>query len=302
MNIHRKSAQAFGVAFALAAWRAPDHHRAPGPEGPAMVGSEPRAIGSSPVHPSWSGDVASLLSGTLVPAGAATMRRERRAGEHGEPLWLVATASATATSEEEEAPSTPGRAALTRAMDRHADGDPTAFAEVYDLLSHRLFAFFLRRTRDRARAEDLVQQTLLQMHCARQSYVRGSDVVPWAFAIGRRLLIDAHRRRKNEVLFDSAEDARAALDGRASREDIPEEVASTHEIAARVRRSLDALPEGQRTAYVLVREDGLSVAEAAEVMGITVTAVKLRAHRVYEHLRGVLKSCDGASSKARQRA
>jgi DNA-directed RNA polymerase specialized sigma24 family protein len=40
---------------------------------------------------------------------------------------------------------------------------------------------------------------------------------------------------------------------------------------------------------VLVREEGLSVAEAAEVMGITVSALKLRAPRVYEHLRAVLK-------------
>ena len=126
-------------------------------------------------------------------------------------------------------------------------------------------------------------------------------MVPWAFAIGRRLLIDAHRRRKNEVLFDSAEDAGAALDGRASRDEIPDEVASTRQIAARVQASLDALPEAQRTAYVLVREEGLSVAEAAEVMGITATALKLRAHRVYEHLRGVLKSADKADCGRKSR-
>ena len=177
-------------------------------------------------------------------------------------------------------------------MDRHADGDPAAFQEVYDLLARRLHAFFVRQTRDHGRAEDLVQQTLLQMHCARQSYIRGSDVIPWSFAIGRRLLIDSIRRRKKEVFFDSAEDAAAAFDARPSRDSSPDEVASSREMAARVQARLERLPEHQRVAYSLVRQEGLSVAQAAEVLGVTVTAVKLRAHRVYEALRAVLNSGD----------
>jgi len=190
------------------------------------------------------------------------------------------------------------RIALTAAMDRHADGDAAAFAEVYDLLGGRLQGYFLRQTRDHGRAEDLVQQTLLQMHCARQSYLRGSDVVPWAFAIGRRLLIDGHRRRKKEVFFDTAEQAAAAVDERPSRDSIPEEVVSSRELMARMQARLDALPEHQRAAYALVREEGLSVAEAADVLGVTVTAVKLRAHRVYEALREVLRA--GEEPKRRE--
>lgn len=180
------------------------------------------------------------------------------------------------------------RARLTAAMDRHADGDAAAFGEVYDLLAPRLRAFFLRQTLDQGRADDLVQQTMLQMHCARQSFVRGSDVVPWAFAIGRRLLIDSRRRRKKEVLFDSAADDLAALDLRIDHASIPEDLASAKQMAARVRAELEKIPEPQRVAYELVRDDGLSVAEAASVMGITVSAVKQRAHRVYEALRAVV--------------
>ena len=173
-------------------------------------------------------------------------------------------------------------------MDRYADGDAAAFGEVYDLVAPRLHAFFLRQTRDPGRAEDLVQQTLLQMHCARQNFVRGSDVMPWAFAIGRRLLIDSRRRRKKEVLFDSAEDDAAALDLRVERDSIPENLAVTRQMAAQVETELARLPASHRSAYVLVRQEGLSVAEAAEVLGTTATAVKLRAHRVYEALREAL--------------
>ena len=188
------------------------------------------------------------------------------------------------------------RSALTAAMDRHADGDEAAFGEVYDLLTPRLHGFFVRQTRDHARAEDLVQQTLLQMHAHRDSFVRGSDVVPWAFAIGRRLMIDARRRTKKEVLFATAEDDAAALDGRVSRDSGPEDVAAARQLAFEVERELSRLPEAQRTAYTLLRDDGLSVAQAAEVLGTTQTAVKLRAHRVYEALRAVLGAAEKVSA------
>jgi DNA-directed RNA polymerase specialized sigma24 family protein len=80
------------------------------------------------------------------------------------------------------------RHALNAAMERYADGDDAAFEEVYDLLTPRLIAFFMRQVDDAPRAEELVERTLLQMHAARRHYLRGSDVVPWSFAIARHIL------------------------------------------------------------------------------------------------------------------
>ncbi len=89
--------------------------------------------------------------------------------------------------------------AASAAMDRYACGEDAAFSSVYDLLAPRLSAFLLRRTGDRARAEDLVQQTFLQMHCARRHFAPGTAVAPWAFAIARRLLIDGARRERPAI-------------------------------------------------------------------------------------------------------
>src|SRR6476469_9407070 len=75
---------------------------------------------------------------------------------------------------------------LKDAMDRYADGDSEAFSEVYDELAPRLYGFLLRATKNQATTEDLLQQTMLQMHRARGTYRRGADVVPWAFAIAKR--------------------------------------------------------------------------------------------------------------------
>src|SRR4051812_41474393 len=72
------------------------------------------------------------------------------------------------------------------AMERYAEGDDAAFALVYDALAERLLAFLRRRLGSMSRAEDLLQQTFLRMHRARGSFVSGSAVLPWAFAIARR--------------------------------------------------------------------------------------------------------------------
>jgi RNA polymerase sigma-70 factor (ECF subfamily) len=173
-------------------------------------------------------------------------------------------------------------------MDRYADGDNAAFGEIYDLLASPLFGFFVRNTGDTSRAEDLVQQTLLQIHAARLSFAPGSDVVPWAFAIGRRLMIDARRRTKKEMLFETAEGDAAALDGKVERYAVPDGLLLSKELASRAQAELERMPESHRVAYVLVRQDGLSIADAAEVVGTTPTAMKLRAHRAYEALRTAL--------------
>ena len=191
-----------------------------------------------------------------------------------------ASAARVATVDEEGPRS---RASL--AMARYGRGDDAAFADVYDELSPRLFRYLVRLTREEARAEDVLQQTFLQMHDARGRFLPGADVVPWAYAIARRLFIDGTRRRKRDHLHDEYEDERSAAQNTAPS---GEAVASARELSDALRTRLDALPELQREAFRLVREEGLSIAEAAEILGVTQAAVKLRAHRAYESLRDVL--------------
>jgi RNA polymerase sigma-70 factor, ECF subfamily len=173
------------------------------------------------------------------------------------------------------------------AMDRYAAGEDAAFGELYDLLAPRVFGYLMRQTRDRARAEDLLQQTLLQMHAARGRFIVGSQVTPWAFAIARRLMIDGMRRGKREVL--RAGDGSEGEGAEPMAQDAPaDELVEAQELAGRLQKELARLPENQRVAFELIKQEGLSVAQAAEVLGTTVTAVKLRAHRAYEALRGIL--------------
>jgi len=200
---------------------------------------------------------------------------------------LVLRDRTLAVADEPNRKADPASAALDAAMDRYARGEDAAFGEVYDGLAPRLQSFLQRYTHDRARAEDVVQQTMLQIHRARGRFEPGAQVVPWAFAIARRLLIDSHRRGGREVLAkddeDSARDLLVALDAPA------DDVAIAKELAVRIQTVLDGIPDNQRIAFELIKQEGLSVAEAAQTLGTTVAAVKLRAHRAYEALRAALE-------------
>lgn len=171
--------------------------------------------------------------------------------------------------------------AADTAMERYANGDDAAFGELYDLLAPRLYGFLLRRTRRTCVAEDLVQQTMLQIHRARGRFHPGAAVLPWAIAIARRLLLDGVRaegRRPSIAPTEEVPDVAAGTGG-------PDEELAARRLAERLDERLRALPEAQRVAFELLQQDGLTLAEAAEVLGTTVTAVKLRAHRAYCALR-----------------
>ncbi len=167
-------------------------------------------------------------------------------------------------------------------MKRYVSGDLDAFEELYRLLCPRLFGYLLRLTRHRERAEDLVQVTFAKVHRARGSYIPGAPLLPWVLAIARRSFLDERRRYKVRP-----ED----LTGDGSVPEPTMEPGGVNlDLSEALEKALGALPEKYAEAIQLTKITGLSVAEAAEVLGTTSTAVKLRVHRGYNILREELKT------------
>ncbi len=181
---------------------------------------------------------------------------------------------------------------LEALMTRYCDGDAGAFRTLYARAAPALRAFLVRLTGDRATADDMLQATFLKVHAARGAYVRGADPMPWLYAIAHRTTLDELRRRKrSRKRFSSNDDENpveepAALSGKRLAEDDAD--AGDPEIASAAIAALATLPENQRTALVLTKLEGRSIAEAAEITGSTSGAIKLRAHRAYVALRARL--------------
>ncbi|MBA3501495.1 MAG: RNA polymerase sigma factor [Myxococcota bacterium] len=185
-------------------------------------------------------------------------------------------------------------------MARYCDGEASGFRELYALVSPRLLGYLMKMARSRAVAEDLLQQTFMKVHRARATYIRGADPVPWIYSIAHRTFLDEARRQKRAVVRvgdgDELPEQQADLMGDlAERRDEPR---ADPELVQATLDALAELPAQQREAVVLTKLDGKSVAEAAEIAGTTVGAMKVRAHRGYETLRKLLRRPAPAPAKA----
>lgn len=125
----------------------------------------------------------------------------------------------------------------------------------------RRFARFLRPTD--ADAQDLVQQTVERALVRRETFRPGTRLDRWAFTLMKRIAIDQGRANQRWSAVVSPEDEATAQR--------PDPWQADEELRADARAARDAilgLPADQREAVALVLIEGLSYAEAAEVLGV----------------------------------
>lgn len=205
-----------------------------------------------------------------------------------------------------ERPAGPDNRVANEAMDRYADGDASAFPNLYDAIAPRIEGFVKRRTRDASRIDDIVQQTFERIHRARGTFIRGSDVLSWAFKIARNLCLDlgaqGWRERPADGGAKDGDDRDAAADpiAEAVGEVVDaERIAAARETLGRLVRAFRALPEPQQLALELVRVEGFSMAVAAENLGVTLPSLKMSVFRGAAALRAAVLE-DGEARGARR--
>lgn len=163
-------------------------------------------------------------------------------------------------------------------MRAYQAGSLEAFERLYRALGGELLRFFTAAVRDPAWAQDLVQETLLELHRARRTYLPPLPVRPWVFGIARN--VERRHRR------DGARRRRVLADGEPPAEPATRTLAVE---SSDLRDALRALPAGRRSAWVLHHVHGLSFAEIAGRLGIGAGAAKLRSSRASRALRAFLR-------------
>lgn len=166
-------------------------------------------------------------------------------------------------------------------MERFCGGDEAAFNALYQRHAGALRGFLLRWSRSQAAADDLLQLTFISAVRGRGRWEKGRAVKPWLYAIAANAARDWSRRQgRGETLTDDGALPVTAISGDA-------QVADPG-LSRAVQAALAKLPEGQRLPILMHRFEGLGFSEIAEVMGLSETAVKVRAHRGYARLRELL--------------
>jgi RNA polymerase sigma-70 factor (ECF subfamily) len=165
-------------------------------------------------------------------------------------------------------------------------GEPTAYRRLVELNSANVYNLALKLLDDEQEAEDVLQETFLNAFKAIARFEGRSKLSTWLYRIAYNASLMRLRKRDQMTAFsldrplgveDTAEipTSHHLVDWST----VPDDQLLTSEARAEMSRAIAELPETLRSAFVLRDIQGLSGAETAEILGITVQAVKNRLHR-----------------------
>ena len=151
----------------------------------------------------------------------------------------------------------------------------------------KAFRIALDFTRDTEEAKDLSQEAFLRAFSRIKQFDGRSSFYTWFYRLVVNLCLD-HTRRKGRIVWERLESER---DDEQERKELtdhasgPDQEAIAGETKRRVDKTLDAMPNKQRTAFILRNHEGLPIADIAKVMKTTEGTVRVYLHRAVAALR-----------------
>jgi RNA polymerase sigma-70 factor (ECF subfamily) len=179
-------------------------------------------------------------------------------------------------------------------MLRVKQGDTTAFAQLVDKYKQPVLNVASRMLRDLSEAEDVAQNVFLQVFKSAHRYEVSSKFSTWLFTIARNLCLNEIRRRSRHPA-ESLEAPHPEHEDQPLHQFEDKTTASPPdtlllgELDQKIAAALGGLPENQRMAIILCRQNELSYEEIARVLGCSVSATKSLIHRGRETLKEKLK-------------
>lgn len=171
-------------------------------------------------------------------------------------------------------------------MCAYAEGDRSAFDELFRRYSGAVHNFMRRDLWSGEDARDLTQQAFLQLHRARRDFRADGNLRSWLMTIARNLKFDYMRQVRRRPPAGSLEDLESG----------PQVADESHRrLLARdaLEHAIARLPDNQQDVIRLYWFEHLPYAEIARRLGASESAVKVRAHRAYKSLREILE--DGSN-------
>lgn len=179
-------------------------------------------------------------------------------------------------------------------MLRVKQGDTEAFTRLVEKYKQPVMNLVYRMLRDPIEAEDLAQMVFVQVHKSADRYHISSKFSTWLFTIARNLCLNEIRRRARhpaeslDATYPDQEDQ--PLQQVEDRKAVPApDKLLEGELERKIEEAVAALPENQRTAILLCRQEDLSYEDIAEVLGCSLSATKSLIFRGRETLKQKLK-------------
>jgi len=179
-------------------------------------------------------------------------------------------------------------------MLRVKQGDTAAFTALIEKYQQPVMNLAARTLHDQTEAEDLAQNVFVQVFKSAARYQTTAKFSTWLFTIARNLCLNEIRRRSRHPAEsldaphpDQEDQSKHQFEDPRSAS--PPDRLLQGELVKKIEEAIAALPENQRTALLLCRQDELSYEEIAAVLGCSLSATKSLIHRGRETLKEKLK-------------
>ena len=176
-------------------------------------------------------------------------------------------------------------------MQAFCAGNSAAFQLLFERYRQRLYRFIRAAYEpDAARAEDATQEVFLRVIRHRERFDPTRRFSTWLYTVARHYCLNEARAaaRRFELVTDTPPEAAAAAHGGTPPAANGPRALGAAELADRLRQAVAALPEPQRSAFVLREVDGLEYADVAAVLHEAEGAVRVQVHRAKARLRQLL--------------
>ncbi|MGA2798614.1 MAG: sigma-70 family RNA polymerase sigma factor [Thermoguttaceae bacterium] len=177
-------------------------------------------------------------------------------------------------------------------LEYRSRSDRPAFEELVRRYEKELYGYLRHYLGDADMADDVFQQTFLQVHLKCDQFEEGRKVRPWLYTVATNQAIDYQRRNRRHKIISLDRRMQSDIEGDMGSlvelldgaEAGPSEEAEAAEQHGQLRRAIDDLPEQTRQVVLLVYFKGLKYREAAEILDIPVGTVKSRLHAAVQKL------------------
>lgn len=179
-------------------------------------------------------------------------------------------------------------------MLRVKDGDMAALEQLVEKYKQPVLNLMFRMLHDSSEAEDLAQTVFIRVFQSASRYEVSAKFSTWIYTIARHVCLNEIRRRSRHPALSLDSSQTDTEEGTPRQfEDhrvfTPPQAMLHGELEAKIQEALAALPEKQRLAVLLCRQDELSYEQIAEVLGLSLSATKSLIHRARETLKLKLK-------------
>ena len=175
-------------------------------------------------------------------------------------------------------------------LQRHLEGDAEAFGALVRRHQRELYGFLVRFTGSRSLAEDVFQETFLQLHLSAAAFDASRRLKPWLFTIAANKARDAMRSRwrrhaapLDATVAGSEDEQTTYVNLLAANIPAPDESLSNLETRRAVQNIVSRMPENLRTVLVLSYFHELPYKEIAEILDVPLGTVKSRLHAAVNH-------------------